>query len=173
MPDMDSGVTLHLGFDTSHTKVVLRTTEEFRSSLVQLAARFRTGGQLGPLAVIVEIDDLLSQLNAVGSWPDPQGVSWAPELRHLVVSSVQDAEMVRKELEAPDAQQRLAASDVADLLGSNWTAPLTEFQERDVAKLLSLRHGANFSVPGAGKTRVGLAVYSAMKEQGEVSRLRW
>ncbi|BDH09145.1 DNA helicase [Streptomyces hygroscopicus] len=171
MPDMDSGVTLHLGFDTSHTKVVLRTTEEYRSALVQLAARFRTGGQFGPLAVIVEIDDLLSQLNAVGSWPDPQGVSWAPELRHLVVSSVQDAEMVRKELEAPDAQARLAASDVADLLGSNWTAPLTEFQERDVAKLLSLRHGANFSVPGAGKTRVGLAVYSAMKEQGEVSRL--
>ncbi|WP_432215884.1 DEAD/DEAH box helicase [Streptomyces hygroscopicus] len=168
---MDSGVTLHLGFDTSHTKVVLRTTEEYRSALVQLAARFRTGGQFGPLAVIVEIDDLLSQLNAVGSWPDPQGVSWAPELRHLVVSSVQDAEMVRKELEAPDAQARLAASDVADLLGSNWTAPLTEFQERDVAKLLSLRHGANFSVPGAGKTRVGLAVYSAMKEQGEVSRL--
>ncbi|WP_435798417.1 DEAD/DEAH box helicase [Streptomyces decoyicus] len=168
---MDSGVTLHLGFDTSHTKVVLRTTEEYRSALVQLAARFRTGGQLGPLAVIVEIDDLLSQLNAVGSWPDPQGVSWAPDLRHLVVSSVQDAEMVRKELEAPDSQQRLAASDVADLLGSNWTAPLTEFQERDIAKLLSLRHGANFSVPGAGKTRVGLAVYSAMKEQGEVSRL--
>lgn len=78
---------------------------------------------------------------------------------------------MRKELEAPDAQQRLATSDVAALLGSNWAAPLTEFQERDIAKLLSLRHGANFSVPGAGKTRVGLAVYSAMKERGEVSRL--
>ncbi|MBM4795037.1 DEAD/DEAH box helicase [Streptomyces sioyaensis] len=171
MPETGSGVTLHLGFDTSHTKVVLRTTQEHRSELVQLAARFRSGGQLGPLAVIVEIDDLLSQLSAVGSWSDPQGVSWDPELRHLVVSSVQDAETVRKELEAPGAQQRLAASDVAGLLGSNWTAPLTEFQQRDIAKLLSLRHGANFSVPGAGKTRVGLAVYSAMKEHGEVGRL--
>ncbi|WP_435604270.1 DEAD/DEAH box helicase [Streptomyces sp. bgisy130] len=168
---MGSGVTLHLGFDTSHTKVVLRTTEEHRSELVQLAARFRSGGQLGPLAVIVEIDDLLSQLSAVGSWSDPQGVSWDPELRYLVASSVQDAETVRKELEAPDAQHRLAASEVAGLLGSNWTASLTEFQQRDIAKLLSLRHGANFSVPGAGKTRVGLAVYAAMKEQGEVSRL--
>ncbi|WP_328742398.1 DEAD/DEAH box helicase [Streptomyces caniferus] len=171
MPETSSGTTLQLGFDTSHTKIVLRTTEEHRSELVQLAARFRTGSQLGPLAVIVEIDDLLSHLNAVGSWSDPQGVSWAPELRHLVVSSVEDAETVRKELEAPDAQQRLATSDVAALLGSNWAAPLTEFQERDIAKLLSLRHGANFSVPGAGKTRVGLAVYSAMKERGEVSRL--
>ncbi|MFF4290338.1 DEAD/DEAH box helicase [Streptomyces sp. NPDC001633] len=171
MPDTGSEATLRLGFDTSHTKVVLRTTEEYRSQLVQLAARFRTGGQLGPLAVVVEIGDLLSSLNAIGSWPDPRGVEWAPELRHLVTSSVQDAETVRKELEAPGSQERLAASEVVERLGDNWSAHLTEFQKRDVAKLLSLQHGANFSVPGAGKTRVGLAVYAAMKEAGEVSRL--
>ncbi|GAB7032597.1 DEAD/DEAH box helicase [Streptomyces sp. NPDC021749] len=171
MPDAGSEATLRLGFDTSHTKVVLRTTEEYRSQLVQLAARFRTGGQLGPLAVVVDIGDLLSSLNAIGSWPDPRGVEWAPELRHLVASSVQDAETVRKELEAPGSQEQLAASDVAERLGDNWSAQLTEFQKRDIAKLLSLRHGANFSVPGAGKTRVGLAVYAAMKEAGEVSRL--
>ncbi|MEU9116921.1 DEAD/DEAH box helicase [Streptomyces sp. NPDC048483] len=171
MPEAGSGITLQLGFDTSHTKVVLRTTEEYRPELVQLSARFRTGGQLGPLAVIVEIDDLLSNLNAVSSWSDPKGVEWAAELRHLVVSSVQDSETVRKELEAPDASARLATSDVVGVLGGNWTAPLTDFQKRDIAKLLSLRHGANFSVPGAGKTRVGLAVYAAMKAKAEVNRL--
>jgi hypothetical protein len=35
---------------------------------------------------------------------------------------------------------------------------LTDFQLRDVQRLLSLENGANFSVPGAGKTTVTLAV---------------
>ncbi len=34
---------------------------------------------------------------------------------------------------------------------------LRDFQLRDLSKLVSLRHGANFSVPGAGKTTVTLA----------------
>lgn len=36
---------------------------------------------------------------------------------------------------------------------------LKEFQKRDVAKLVSISNGANFSVPGAGKTTVALAVH--------------
>jgi hypothetical protein len=35
---------------------------------------------------------------------------------------------------------------------------LRDFQLRDLSKLLSLKHGANFSVPGAGKTTVALAL---------------
>ncbi len=36
---------------------------------------------------------------------------------------------------------------------------LKSFQLRDLAHLLSLRHGANFSVPGAGKTTVAFALH--------------
>ncbi|CAN5530599.1 DEAD/DEAH box helicase [soil metagenome] len=36
---------------------------------------------------------------------------------------------------------------------------LRDFQLRDLAKLLSLKHGANFSVPGAGKTSVTFALH--------------
>ena len=36
---------------------------------------------------------------------------------------------------------------------------LTKFQKRDLGKLLSLKHGANFSVPGAGKTTVTFALH--------------
>ncbi|MGY5127867.1 DEAD/DEAH box helicase [Streptomyces nigrescens] len=166
-----NGTTLHLGFDASHTKAVLRTTEEYRADLVQLAARFRTGGQLGPLAVLVDIEDLLANLNSISSWPDHQGVEWAPQLKELVVSSLEDSETVKKQLAASAGREQLASHDVSSLIGEVWTAPLTGFQKRDIAKLLSLRHGANFSVPGAGKTRVGLAVYSAMKARGDVRRL--
>ncbi|RBL82348.1 DNA helicase, partial [Streptomyces cavourensis] len=57
------------------------------------------------------------------------------------------------------------------LLGDSWTGALTPFQLRDIAQLLSVGHGANFSVPGAGKTRVSLAVFAALREQGTVNRI--
>ncbi|MES4906180.1 MULTISPECIES: DEAD/DEAH box helicase [unclassified Streptomyces] len=171
MTDAAVETSLHLGFDETRTKVILRTTEKHRNDLVQLAARFRTGGQLGPLMASVELDDLLGRLNAISTWPHPSGVAWAPELQSLVVGVLQDAEVVKKRLAAPDHSAEVSAEDVSSLLGADWQAELSEFQRRDIAKLLSLQHGANFSVPGAGKTRVALAVYAAQKTQGKVSRV--
>jgi len=40
-----------------------------------------------------------------------------------------------------------------------FTRPLRPFQIRDLSRLLALPHGANFSVPGAGKTTVTLALH--------------
>lgn len=44
---------------------------------------------------------------------------------------------------------------------------LKSFQYRDIAHLLSLPHGANFSVPGAGKTTVTFALHLLVATQGE------
>jgi hypothetical protein len=41
------------------------------------------------------------------------------------------------------------------------------FQRRDVQRLLSLPNGANFSVPGAGKTTVSLAVHLLASQPGQ------
>jgi superfamily II DNA or RNA helicase len=62
-----------------------------------------------------------------------------------------------------DAQQRLS--------GTRFVRALKAFQERDLAKLLALKHGANFSVPGAGKTTVEFALYEAERTAGRVQRL--
>ncbi len=48
---------------------------------------------------------------------------------------------------------------------------LKDEQVRDGLKLLKLKHGANFSVPGAGKTTTILAVHSVLKSLGVVSKL--
>ena len=48
---------------------------------------------------------------------------------------------------------------------------LTPPQRRDVARLISLGGGANFSVPGSGKTGMTYTVYSAMKQLGEVEQM--
>lgn len=84
---------------------------------------------------------------------------------------VRDANTVKERLAGTQPRGELSPSDVPGLLGDTWDASLSEFQLRDIAKLLSLQHGANFSVPGAGKTRVALAVYAAQKTQERVSRV--
>ncbi|QIY96153.1 DEAD/DEAH box helicase [Streptomyces sp. S1D4-11] len=163
--------SLHLGFDETRTRVVLRTTDSYQQDLVQLAARFRTGGQLGPLTASVALDELLADLAVLGGWPHREGVEWAPELRNLVSGVVRDANTVKERLAGAQPQGEVPPGDVVSLLGDMWEASLSEFQLRDIAKLLSLQHGANFSVPGAGKTRVALAVYAAQREQRRVSRV--
>jgi SNF2 family DNA or RNA helicase len=64
------------------------------------------------------------------------------------------------------------AADVASWLNSSrHLGGLRWFQERDLARLLALRHGANFSVPGAGKTTVTYALYEIERVRGRVARL--
>lgn len=48
---------------------------------------------------------------------------------------------------------------------------LTQRQLENLGRLISLRHGANFSVPGAGKTSTLLALYEALRAQGVVDHL--
>ncbi|MEU9195726.1 DEAD/DEAH box helicase [Streptomyces hundungensis] len=165
------GPSLSLGFDESRTRVVLRAAKSHRGELVQLVGRFRTGGQLSPLAAAVDLDDLLSAVAEVAAWSDPSGVEWAADLRSLVLSNLRDAATVESRLNADGAAGEVLADDVPRLLGEEWIAELGEFQRRDIAKLLSLQHGANFSVPGAGKTRSALGVYAAQKTLGHVRRL--
>lgn len=47
----------------------------------------------------------------------------------------------------------------AQLLAKGFSRKLKPFQLRDIQRLLALGNGANFSVPGAGKTTVAFALY--------------
>ena len=44
---------------------------------------------------------------------------------------------------------------------------LRSFQTRDLMRLLSMPHGANFSVPGAGKTTVAFALHLLLRRPGD------
>jgi SNF2 family DNA or RNA helicase len=54
---------------------------------------------------------------------------------------------------------------------TNFNRNLRDHQKRDLRKLLSIKHGANFSVPGAGKTTTLLAIYAYLKELRKVDKL--
>ncbi|MCX4093957.1 DEAD/DEAH box helicase [Nocardia sp. alder85J] len=174
MSHPENVASLKLGLDITRTRVELRTLPMYQSDFAQLTARLSTTGQRSALSAEIDLDELLANLTELASWVHP-GVDWDAELATLVEGVLDDAEMVQRSL-ASTARTGSAAStvqpeDVTELLGPEWAGNLTAFQQRDIAQLLSLRHGANFSVPGAGKTRVALAVYAAMRRRGEAQRL--
>ncbi|MEV3858550.1 DEAD/DEAH box helicase [Streptomyces sp. NPDC050095] len=164
--------SLRIGFDISRTKAVLRASEPYRSNLATLATRFTSGGRTTMLSAEIGLDDFLTGIDALAEWPS-EDVEWDSELQDLVHSVLDDADFAEEQLRTgPESAARAVSSDgVEELLGSGWKAGLTDFQRRDIARLMAMQHGANFSVPGAGKTRVGLAIYSAMRERDGLRRL--
>lgn len=164
--------SLRISLDVSKTRVVLRSRPGYEQDFADLAARIAPGGQRAPLVGEFDLDDFLDRLIELGNWHHDD-VEWDEALLQLVNSVLDDAEQAERTLsgEADLPGRTIAPGDVLKMLGENWIGDLTDFQLRDAAHLLSLSHGANFSVPGAGKTRVTLAVYSAIREQGLVRRL--
>ncbi|WP_280368705.1 DEAD/DEAH box helicase [Nocardia wallacei] len=166
--------SLRLAFDVTRTRVELRTVPAFQRDFAQLTARIsRMTSRRGALSAEVDLDDFLVNLPELANWPELD-VEWDTDLKELVGGVLDDADTVQRSLEEGSSGSSIDAvqlDEVVGLLGTDWVADLTTFQQRDIAHLLSLRHGANFSVPGAGKTRVALAVYAAMRERGNALRL--
>ena len=102
----------------------------------------------------MEIADFYRILPTLKALAKRQGFDLvADSVRELVQQYVQDRASLQSaaRLEPPD--------DVSARLQQNgFKRILTEEQSRDVARMLCLRHAANFSVPGAGKTTALLAV---------------
>jgi len=48
---------------------------------------------------------------------------------------------------------------------------LKPYQEKGLAHLLQVKHGANFSVPGSGKTTMAYAYFDKLKQEGIVDRI--
>lgn len=164
--------TLAIGFSDDVTKVRFRAAENYERALHKFSLKFRTAVQRSPAVFDAEIDELLLNLIAIAEWPAADGVVWDEDLAALVKDMTTDAEIAGKRLQNPEeATDSVGPDDISELLGPDWTGDLTNFQRRDIARLLSLQHGANFSVPGAGKTRVGLAVFQALRNLRSLDRI--
>lgn len=97
------------------------------------------------------------------------GIQWQPELRGLLEQTRAQRRLLDKSLGVPEP---LGPTQVTErLAGGRFTRDLRPFQIRDLGRLLSLPNGANFSVPGAGKTTVAYAVYDAERTAGRVEQM--
>ncbi|WP_347057385.1 DEAD/DEAH box helicase [Blastococcus sp. HT6-30] len=158
---------LNLRFSSQAGRVEVSADSKSVASLRALRSCFVSSHSDHSQAFDVDLDDLLVNLQELARWPDDD-VQWQPELLALVEGNVVDAEVINDRLKN---RQRVGEHAEPVDLGTAWGASLTNFQQRDLANLLQLSHGANFSVPGAGKTRVSLAAFVARRRRGEVDRL--
>jgi SNF2 family DNA or RNA helicase len=159
---------LDLRLSTVAGKARVSCDPAYTAQLQALRARFVSSSSTSNQIFDLELDDLLTNLNELTSWPsDDVDIRWDPDLLRLVEGNVSDAAVVQTELHFAGASAQFSTG----VLGDDWTAELTTFQTRDVSKLLHLAHGANFSVPGAGKTRATLALFQARRESKRVSAL--
>lgn len=96
--------------------------------------------------------------------------SYDEAVRHLLETHVRE---FRARVEAERDLSVLSAEDVLSLVRASkrFRRDLTQTQIRDLARLLRLPHGANFSVPGAGKTTTLFAIYEASRAQHLVDSL--
>lgn len=141
---------------------------------LELIAEWGSAGTDPSRTVELRVEEFLSRLAWLATACRRHGVplDWQPELRDLIATGQRD----RRALEtALDTQPSLTASDIDERLhGSRFNThsrALRPFQYRDVGKLLALPHGANFSVPGTGKTTSAYAVYEAEHSAGRVTQL--
>lgn len=158
---------LELRFASEPGRAEIRCDADRVDALQDLRDRFGSSTGAGARSFYVDVEDLLVNLAELAGWPDRQDVVWQPELLQLVETNAADAATVKAALAEPAPTQDAAPTE----LGFAWEAPLTDFQRRDLAKLAQLAHGANFSVPGAGKTRVSLALFEARRHAGKAQRL--
>ncbi len=171
MKEDPTAPSLRLEMAPAGTAVLLKSDAEHAPALGRLSSRFRSAVHQDRQSLLVPLDDFLAGLRALRSWPS-KDVRWDPEVTSLVRDSLHDAQEAKERLaDSGPGTVGVLPDEVPDLLVPGWRAGLTPFQKRDIGKLLSMRHGANFSVPGAGKTRVTLADFQASRLRGDISRM--
>ena len=160
---------LQIRFALRSSTVEVLSSPDLANSLAALRSRFPSGSSTSSHGFEVNLDDFLTNVFELATWPaDDTDIQWQPELLAIVETNASDSNVVAQELSTPMGQP---APVEFSTLSQDWAAPLTDFQRRDVGKLIELSHGANFSVPGAGKTRATLALFDARRRFGVVNRL--
>ncbi|HDR9808130.1 TPA: DEAD/DEAH box helicase [Burkholderia cenocepacia] len=117
----------------------------------------------------VRADVFLAELEAVRDARNifNQSVEFGAKLRLQLQSLASDSRLRETALNRePISLETLRT----ELTAAGFTRDLKQFQLRNLAKILSLPHGADFSVPGAGKTTVALANFTLGRKRGDVLR---
>lgn len=139
---------------------------------LQLASRFAPDVRDPAQIVWARLDSLLARRawlrQACIRWQ--VSLEWQDTARSIVEDHVRLAGNFRRLIS--DAPDDSAGLDVTTMLSNTrFSGQLRPFQQRDLTKLLRLPHGANYSVPGSGKTAVTYALYELERIAGRVDQL--
>lgn len=133
---------------------------------LQARAEWGSNGQTPARAITIPLEQFLSNL----AWLAPAcrrfkvEIQWDERLKQMVIAGNEE----RRTLD-----EALRLSPAAELIqpAGRYSRELRPFQSRDLGHLLRLTHGANFSVPGAGKTAVAYATYETERLRQRVEQM--
>lgn len=124
-----------------------------------------------PAKTEIRADVFLSELNALREVRRLYGqkIELGPALRHQLLLLAQDRKAREEAISRP--RSKADAGLEGELVRAGFRRKLKAFQLDNLATILQLPHGADFSVPGAGKTTVALANFTLGRSRGLVQQL--
>lgn len=127
------------------------------------------GGSIDRLEIRVDV--FLAELHALRDIRTMfnESLTYGPRLEGQLRSLGSDRKAREAAIQS-DAKVDLSLLEI-ELQNAGFTRTLKQFQLENLANLTRLPHGADFSVPGAGKTTVALANYALGKSRGKVEQL--
>ena len=163
-------LTLRLNDNRTVVTVALRGSER-ELAWLSLRALFGVHGEVRGDSIAIEVDGFLSLTPPLRALCERYDLRL--DLDPGITTLLRGVQELRRDLATAYAEVGSASQiDVSSRLEQGrFGRRLTDFQVRDVGRLLQLPHGANFSVPGAGKTAVTYATYEAERLAGRVGQL--
>ncbi|WP_051724167.1 DEAD/DEAH box helicase [Micromonospora chokoriensis] len=152
--------------------VVTRQASAVTGAWARLQAAMSRGIVGGsPNRMDVRVDVFLAELPALREVRTifHEQLDLGPTLREQVRSLIADQK--RREHVAAGIRPTSSEALAAELAAAGFRRKLRDFQLENLALIQQLPHGADFSVPGAGKTTVALANYTLARTRGEVEQL--
>lgn len=115
----------------------------------------------------VPIDSFLSRMSWLrSSWNQDGGAVDVDIQTRNIITNAHEHNKEFKNLLAGNIN-----ADMVEVQSLQLKRELTTFQQENVSKLIAVRSGANFSVPGAGKTSTAIGVWVLLRSRGDVNRL--
>jgi len=120
----------------------------------------------GGRAISVAIERVSQLLDALSRYPATRvDWHWDSVADQAILKAATAADSLSRIVTTPTADQAAWPTGL-DLAAAGFIRELRPFQRQSVARLLHMGNGADFSVPGSGKTTAAYAVFTALRQLG-------
>ncbi|WP_199504799.1 DEAD/DEAH box helicase [Qipengyuania sp. YIM B01966] len=154
--------------------VIEREGEESPGAWARLEEAMARGIESGSVSrTVVHADVFLAELAVIRELKSvfKVGLALGEELTAQLRRMARDRGLREQVVELGDPDDDELDALKQELRDSGFRRELRPFQLVNLYRLVNLPHGADFSVPGAGKTTVALAAFSLLRARGEIERL--
>lgn len=168
MDTLDSQPPLHIvvRYDDENRRGILSvetpTSNTVWERLKQSASAIGTDARITEQAVEISWPNVLDLLRDYGTRNQQRTYNFRFKPDAAAIIRIQDFAAAQRRIQEAQGSLTLTVTenDVRSRLRAlGFTRDLKWFQVRDIRHLLSIQNGANFSVPGAGKTTVAFALH--------------